>query len=116
MRRSWARLLIFGQASCSRVPTSSLAGWASEPADSPYLSHIIYAALAERWVASGIAAHYITLPAHAATVEPWLDLGFGRYVDFGLRETLFEADRADAVGIDLELRRARPDDLTSIQA
>ncbi|HET9661423.1 MAG TPA: hypothetical protein VFP05_13890 [Thermomicrobiales bacterium] len=58
-----------------RSAVMSLAGWATEPADSQNLSRVMYAALAERWVANGIAAHYITLPAHADSVEPWLDLG-----------------------------------------
>jgi GNAT superfamily N-acetyltransferase len=91
----------------------ALAGWAADPADSQNLCHVMYAAVAERWVANGIAAHYITLPAHA--VEPWLDLGFARYIVFGLRETRFETGRTGAEGSDFEFRRARPDDLTAVQ-
>jgi hypothetical protein len=63
------------------------AGHAAAPTARDRLYPSLYAALAERWVAEGFTAHYLTTPADRDGEETWFDLGFGRSAALAVRET-----------------------------
>jgi GNAT superfamily N-acetyltransferase len=74
----------------------------------------MYAALADRWLAQGLAAHYVTCPFAGDAIETWLDLGFARFIEMGARDTRPPVDCSGACTLDVEYRRASPDDADAI--
>ena len=91
------------------------AGWAAEPEQAAMVYPQLYAALAERWVAGGVTAHYVTVPLNRETADVWLDLGFGRFIEMGVRDTEPVAWSKAGGSIDIEVRRAGPDDEEAVQ-
>ena len=74
----------------------------------------LYAAAAERWVASGLTSHYALVPAtDPALVDAWFRLGFGQQQVHAIRETPPEGLHP-AGPIGLTLRLARRDDLDAL--
>lgn len=89
-------------------------GFAAAAGDRGRLHQRLYAALAERWTARGFVAHYVTCPAAREASEPWLDLGFARFIELGARETA-PPQPLSAHARELEFRRAGPGDAAAIQ-
>ena len=64
------------------IPYGGFAMAGGEPRE---VGRALYAALAEKWVRSGIIRHYATVPAHPESLEFWSDLGFARHVALAAR-------------------------------
>jgi len=90
-------------------------GHAVDHSDPGALYSQLYAALAERWVADGLVAHYLALPADRDVVEPWFDLGFGRFIELGVRDTNLRAEVRTGPAPTLDVRRAVATDEEAIQ-
>jgi GNAT superfamily N-acetyltransferase len=76
----------------------------------------MYAALAEGWLRDGLTGHYVTIPADPATAEAWLDLGFARFIELGVRSTSGVLASPDAAASAIGVRRAEPADAEAVQA
>jgi len=90
------------------------AGHAVAASDAQGVYRALYAALAAQWVARGLTAHYITFPLARDAAETWSDLGFGRQVELGVRDT-HAPDSVRAPDLTMSVRRAIPDDAEPIQ-
>lgn len=74
----------------------------------------LYAALATRWLARGIAAHNLDVPATPEQTATWADLGFGRFIELGVRETAAPVDLPASHGNGVVVRRAESGDADAI--
>jgi GNAT superfamily N-acetyltransferase len=90
------------------------AGFAAESGDGR-LYRSMYAALAAEWLNQGITTHYISIPANRDTAETWSDLGFGRLIEMGVRDTAPSATTHLTQARDIEVRRATAADQEAIQ-
>ena len=90
------------------------AGFAAESGDGR-LYRSMYAALAAEWLNQGITTHYISIPANRDTAETWSDLGFGRLIEMGVRDTEPSATTHLTQARDIEVRRATAADQEAIQ-
>jgi GNAT superfamily N-acetyltransferase len=111
-----------------RPPTHVGAGFRHpRSAQIPYAAHAVdaegghlypqlYAALAERWVASGLLGHYAYAPASPEATEIWADLGFGRFIALAARDTRPLAGHATGHVPEVVIRRATADDADVIQS
>lgn len=85
-----------------------LAGHAVEVAET---ARDLYAAAAERWVADGVTAHAVVVPANdAALVDAWFRLAFGLQFVCAVRE----ASPGPPVDARVAVRPGRPDDLEHV--
>jgi GNAT superfamily N-acetyltransferase len=91
------------------------AGHAAGPDDGAVLFPRLYAALAQHWVANGLIEHSISVPANPVAGEPWLDLGFGRFVALGIRPTTPPDARESRNGVNAEVRRATSADEAAVE-
>jgi GNAT superfamily N-acetyltransferase len=98
-------------------PRSAEIAYAGSTADRDdgALCRAMYADLAARWLTQGITAHYITIPANRETAETWSDLGFGRYIELGVRDTEPSAPAPLTTTRDLAVRRATAADEDAVQ-
>ena len=83
--------------------------------DDGRLYRTMYAALAARWLTQGLTTHYITIPANRETAETWSDLGFGRFIEMGVRPTEPSAPAHQTNVVDIEVRRATAADEDAVQ-
>ena len=90
------------------------AGFAAD-GDDGRLYRTMYAALAARWLTQGLTTHYITIPANRETAETWSDLGFGRFIEMGVRDTEPSAPANQSDVVDIEIRRATAADEDAMQ-
>jgi GNAT superfamily N-acetyltransferase len=100
----------------SRGADIAYAGHAADPDDGTPLVPCLYVALAQRWVANGLIEHSISIPANPITGEPWLDLGFGRFVALGVRSTSPLTEGAARREVPIEIRRATTADEDAVQS
>ena len=75
----------------------------------------MYAALAAEWLNQGLTTHYISIPANRDTAETWSDLGFGRLIEMGVRDTEPSATTHLTQARGIEVRRATAADQEAIQ-
>jgi hypothetical protein len=75
----------------------------------------MYATLAAGWPSQGLTTHYISIPANRDTAETWSDLGFGRLIEMGVRDTEPSAATPLTRNHDFEVRRATAADEEAIQ-
>jgi ribosomal protein S18 acetylase RimI-like enzyme len=101
-----------------RHPRSAQMPYAAHAVD-PEGSHLyplLYAALAEEWVTSGLLGHYVYVPAILQATEVWTDLSFGRFIALAVRGTgLPSGNRAGEVP-GIVIRRATIDDADVVQS
>ncbi len=109
------------------APTAAWAGgMRPRSAEIPYAGHAadsgdgalyraMYAALAAAWLSQGLTAHYITIPANRETAETWSDLGFGRFIEMGVRDTRSSTLTELPNARDIDVRRATAADEDVIQ-
>jgi GNAT superfamily N-acetyltransferase len=90
------------------------AGFAADR-DDARLYKSMYAALAAGWLSQGLTTHYISIPANRDMAETWSDLGFGRLIEMGVRDTASSAPEDLPDAHDLEVRRATAADEDAIQ-
>jgi GNAT superfamily N-acetyltransferase len=107
------RLAVWVRPRAAQIPFD---GHAVDRSDGDKLYPRLYEALAARWVADGLAAHYLALPADRDAVESWFDLGFGRFIELGVRDTQPLATRDAKPAPALDVRRAVAADEETIQA
>ena len=98
-----------------RAAQIPFAGHAVDASDPGMLYARLYAALAARWVGDGLVAQYLSLPADGDAVAPWFDLGFGRFIELGVRGTQPRAEKDVRPGPILEVRRAVASDEEIVQ-
>ena len=89
-------------------------GFAADRDDSK-LYRSMYATLAAGWLSQGLTTHYISIPANRDTAETWSDLGFGRLIEMGVRDTEPSAATPLTRDHDFEVRRATAADEEAIQ-
>jgi GNAT superfamily N-acetyltransferase len=99
----------------SRGADIGYAGYAADPDDGTPLVPRLYAALAQGWVANGLIEHSISIPANPITGEPWLELGFGRFVALGVRSTSPLTEGVTRRELNIEIRRATIADEVAVQ-
>jgi GNAT superfamily N-acetyltransferase len=69
----------------------------------------LYAAIVRRWLAQGLDAHYVCIPANPpSSLAVWYALGFGHAVTYAVRDTGQSPGPAPSGPI--EIRRAQPGD------
>jgi GNAT superfamily N-acetyltransferase len=95
---------------CPRSAEITHEGHAVARGDDGTLVRRLYTALAAGWVADGLVAHYITVPAVRDAEEPWVDLGFGRAAGLSVRDTAPPAEQVFGQASTITVRRAGADD------
>jgi GNAT superfamily N-acetyltransferase len=90
------------------------AGYAADSGDGA-LYRAMYAALAASWLTQGLTTHYITIPANRDTAETWSDLGFGRFIEMGVRDIEPSAPTELPNARAIDVRRATAADEDAIQ-
>jgi GNAT superfamily N-acetyltransferase len=103
------------EASIAR-PRSAIVGYAGHAADPEHAYEVyrkLYAALSPSWLASGLFAHYVFVPAlDSCTLDAWASLGFGRDLVRAVRST--EPAPASAHDPAIEIRQAEAADLDEV--
>lgn len=92
----------------TRVARIFLPGHASELAEAGETYRDMYTAIAPRWLANGCFVHFVQQHANdEQAVDTWVSLGFGQRAVHTLRDT----SHAPGAVAEVEIRRARPEDI-----